>query len=415
MMHGWQYLREEDRDAIARGIAEGAVYGGPYHIELDWVDACNARCFFCGSEAVHSARRLTWDRARSLLDEARAGGLRSIRLAGGGEPMLHPDFAELADWLAANDIVLDQINTNGTMLTEARIAALLRPRVAELHVSLNYCEPKSWSEGMGLPADAFDRVCDGISRFDAARRNRPNRFGRLSLQFFVYKATLHQITQMYELGCRLGADRISFAELCGIDPALNYSEADVPAIAAQFRQILQADTQGRIENLLWSRGAGPAILAIQNELRPEVPPLRIDTETRFCFIAWHSMTIIGSEAVYPCCFLFQDPDGRLDDLRGRSLQDVWRGPNYTRLRAEFRRWFLLKMRVPLFSRRNRFLKYHCASHTSCPMSYSLADEAFYNDMEKRLAPIRAAFPTRLKRLPETAGRALLDLSKRPSR
>ncbi len=176
---------------------------------------------------------------------------------------------------------------------------------------------------------------------------------------------------MYELGCRLGADRISFAELCGIDPALNYSEADVPAIAAQFRQILQADTQGRIENLLWSRGAGPAILAIQNELRPEVPPLRIDTETRFCFIAWHSMTIIGSEAVYPCCFLFQDPDGRLDDLRGRSLQDVWRGPNYTRLRAEFRRWFLLKMRVPLFSRANRFLKYIAPATPAAQMSYSL--------------------------------------------
>lgn len=408
MMHGWQHLREADLDAIARGIEDGKVYGGPFHIELDWVDACNAKCFFCGSEAVHSDQRLTWDRARALLNDAREGGLRSIRLAGGGEPMLHPNFAELTDWLATNDIVLDQINTNGTMLTDSRIAALLRPRVKELHVSLNYCDAKTYSEGMGLPAAMFDRVCEGIARFDQARRRANSRFGRLSLQFFIYKTTLNQIVRMYELGCRLGADRISFSELCGIDPALNYSESDVPAIAAQMRGIMKSDTEGRVENLLWSRGAGPAILAIQNELHPEAPAPRIDIETRFCFIAWYSMAIIGSEAVYPCCFLFNDRASRVDDLRNRSLNDVWRGPNYSRLRAEFRRWYLLKMRVPMFSRRNQFLKYNCASHTDCPMSYSLADEAFYAAMEKRLAPIRAAFSTRLKAIPEKTGRIILD-------
>lgn len=408
MMHGWQHLREEDLDAIARGIADGNVYGGPYHIELDWVDACNAKCFFCGSENVHSDQRLSWNRARALLDEARQGGLRSIRLAGGGEPMLHPNFGELADWLTTHDIVLDQVNTNGTMLNDSRIAALLCPRVEELHVSLNYCDAKTYSEGMGLPESVFGRVCEGIARFDKARRRADSRFGRLSIQFFVYKTTLNQIVEMYELGCRLGADRISFSELCGIDSALQYTESDVPVIAAQFREIMQDDTQGRVENLLWSRGAGPAILAIQNELRPESPALQIDVETRFCFIAWHSLTIIGSEAVYPCCFLFQDRAGRVDDLRNRSLNDVWRGPNYARLRKEFRRWYLLKMRVPMFSRRNEFLKYNCASHTACPMSYSLADAAFYAAMEQRLAPIRASFSTRIKAMPEHAARSILD-------
>ncbi|MCE5228419.1 radical SAM protein [bacterium] len=410
MMHGWQHLRAEDLDAIARGIEDGRVYGGPYHIQLDWVDDCNARCFFSASTEVHSDQKLTWERTRQLLDEARAGGLRSLRLAGGGEPMLHPNFGELAQWLETSDVVLDQVNTNGTMLTDSRIAALMRPRVGELHVSLNFSDPKLYAEGMGLPERTFDRVCEGIARLNEARKREGSRFGKLSIQFFVYKPTINQIVPAYRLGRRLGADRISFMELYNIDPALQYDETDVPAIAAQMKEVFQEDlTEGRAENLLWSRGAGPAILAVQNELRPEVPPLEVDVQTRYCYIAWYSMTIIGSEAVYPCCYLFDDPAGRpLDDLRNRSLSEVWRGPHYTRLRGEFRRWYLLKARVPMFSRRMRHMKFMCASHTGCPMSISLADDAFYAAMDARLAPIRNRLSTRIKTLPDRLGRIILD-------
>lgn len=411
MLHGWQYLRPEDLDTIARGIADGKVYGGPFHIELDWVDACNANCFFCASSAVHSDKTLSWERAHEILEEARRGGLRSIRLAGGGEPLLHPNLPDLADWLAANDIVLDQVNSNGIALSDSRIAALMTPRTGEVHVSLNYADAESYAEGMRLPAQVFDKVCDGISRLDEARRREGARLGRLSVQFFVYKRTLGRIGRMYQLGRRLGADRISFMELYGIDPALQYDESDVPAIAAQMREIMQDDNEGRIESLLWSRGAGPAIKAIERELRPDKPEPKIDFNTRFCFIAWYSMTVIGSEAVYPCCFFFDEPKG-LEDLSGKSLDEVWRGPHYTRLRHEFRRWYLTGIRVPMFSRRHRHMKLACASHSACPLTISLADESFYAMVNERLEKERGKIGSRFKVIPEKLGRSILDALRR---
>lgn len=407
MLHGWQYLRAGDLETIARGIENGEVYGGPFHIELDWVDACNAKCFFCASSSIHSDKSLCWERTRGILEEARRGGLRSIRLAGGGEPLLHPDFEKLAGWLDENDVVLDQVNTNGIALSDSRIAALMVPRVGEVHVSLNYCDAESYAEGMRLPGQTFEKVCDGITRLNETRKRDGSRFGRLTVQFFVYKKTLNQIVHMYELGKRLGADRISFWELYGIDPALQYEQSDVPAIAAQMREVFQADADGRVENLLWSRGAGPAISAIQNEIRPQAAPPAIDYDKRYCYIAWHSMTIIGSEAVYPCCYFFDEPRA-LDDLNGKTLGEVWRGANYRRMRQEFRRWFLSKVRVPMFSRRHRHMKLVCASHAGCPMSLSLADETFYANVDRRLEKVRRKIGARIKTTPEQIGRSALD-------
>lgn len=411
MYHGWQHLTPEDRETILRGIVDGTVYGGPYHLEFDWVDSCNARCFFCNSDHIHDGQSIPWPRAERFLEEAADDGLRSIRLSGGGEPTLHPNFPDLLDLLARRAVALDNLNTNGTMLTGRVLEALRGVRLGELRISLNYSDPESYAAGMGLPPRFFARTVGMIRDLDRLRREAPA-FGQLIIQFFVTRATASSLRQCYELGRELGADIIVFRELWGVGPEHLFTPADVPGIVAQMRELMREDwAAGTVVSHLESHGVGDLIAAMRAGLAAELGALSprpaevIDYPSRYCYIGWYSMTVLGSQAVHPCCYLL--PEQRippLGNLAGASLRELWRGPAYAQFRRELRNYFLLQRPVPFFARRAQRITRTCATHTDCPITRSMCDDAFYAEAERRLAGVRARPRIQLWRLLSRAGR-----------
>lgn len=416
MLHGWQHLTPEDREAILRGIADGGVYGGPYHIELDWVDRCNARCFFCNSTGVQNGASLTWERAETLVGEACTLGLRSIRLAGGGEPMLHPRFTDLLALLAARGVVLDNLTTNGMLLTESVVESLARARVAEIRVSLNYCDEEQYARAMGVPARFFGRTVDGMKRLDAARRLHPN-IERITTQFFVHRPTAHQIAEMYRLGRELGVDAMTFRELSLVDADQYYTAEQAPEILAQLRDIVRDDwTDGRVELQLFSHGMWPKIRELYNELHAELGgPLpayaprdeQYDYSDRYCYIGWYSMMIMGSQSVFPCCYLMPHPTlPPLESVAERGIDEVWRGPGYTRFRREMREFMLNRRRSAFFQRRMKTIPACCQSHDECPLSPFLADSEFYAEADRRLQAQRSRPVNRGRSLVNRAALAL---------
>lgn len=413
MFHGWKYLSEADRQTILKGTRDGRAYGGPYHLELDWVDRCNARCFFCNSESIHNGESVPWDRAAQIIEEAHAEGLRSLRLSGGGEPLLHPNLPDLLDLLADRGLVLDNLNTNGTLLTDRVIEKLMGVRVNEVRLSLNFADADSYAKGMGLPAKFFDRVCEMAANLHAARRAAGN-LSEFQVQFFVYKPSMHQIGQMYELGRRLGADKIVFRELWDIAPELYCTQKDVPAILDQMRAIIREDWRdGRVVSQLDSLGLSAKVAEIYTELREEFgePPVvqnaPTDFSNRYCHVGYYTMTVTGAQSVYPCCFLLAEEKlPPLDTLKGKSVREVWYGERYRRFRQEMRDYQLLQRPVPFFNRRVKTLSPMCASHEKCPMTRGMCDEAFYEAAEAALGGERKRPGVQLWRLVNRAGRLL---------
>src|SRR5262249_17282390 len=157
----------------------------------------------------HNGQSIPWPKAEALINEAAANDLRSVRLSGGGEPTLHPNLVDLLHLLGKHEVVLDNLTTNGAQLNERVVEALLNVKVHELKISLNSCDEKTYAQGMGLPPHFFGRVVEMTRRLSAARAAAPGaHFDQLNIQFMVYKPTMHQIRQMYDLGCELGADFI---------------------------------------------------------------------------------------------------------------------------------------------------------------------------------------------------------------
>src|SRR5438045_9242167 len=131
---GWKYLTANDRDAILRGVRDGVAYGGPYHVEIYPADRCNIDCFFCSTAAIRGNDELPLSRIEELMEELREAGTRSVRLAGGGEPLFHRKTKDMLRAIAAAKLPIENITTYAVLLRD-EVAQILIGPCDELTVS----------------------------------------------------------------------------------------------------------------------------------------------------------------------------------------------------------------------------------------------------------------------------------------
>lgn len=83
-------------------VLAGHTTSAPINLEWDLSNTCPHDCFFCsfGTSESHGYRQQVWQvfpvaRARTLIPELKAAGVQAITFTGGGEPLMHPEAADL--------------------------------------------------------------------------------------------------------------------------------------------------------------------------------------------------------------------------------------------------------------------------------------------------------------------------------
>ncbi len=384
---GWQHLDESQRELIRRGVLDGQAHGGPFHIELDWCDRCNARCLFCITGHLHRQDMIPWDRAHQLLEGALPAGLRSLRLAGGGEPLAHPNIRDLLDWMAVRGIHLDNLTSNGIALDKLidRFAAL---SLTHAYISVNECRAAEYAALMRLPEAVFGRVCEGFRALASQEREKGSQ-AVVEAQFLLHRENARRFGDMLALGCDLGATVIHLRELYyGVAPELRLAADDLAYLQANLPNAL-ADCPEGVRVLL--TGTQPGYLALLDD-----PALRRRCDERpdwlwsqpgifHCFMPWHSMAVLGNEDVYPCCLLMPDRQFKpLDNLAGKTIDQVWRGESYRLFRRQMSE-YILSGAAPAPPCR---LHPVCVSPQTCVLKYKLCDLDFYAGMDRALKDFR---------------------------
>jgi len=172
VLNGWQYLNEADRTRIERGIVENAVYGGPWHIELQPTNLCNLNCKFCISRGGRHGESLDWPALRRFLIENSRRDLRMLRLTGGGEPLLYEQIRPLIDTCGELGILLENITTNGTLLSPLA-GQIVRAGLGWLTVSLNEPDAARYAATMRTSERSFDQAVEGVRALVEARDAAP--------------------------------------------------------------------------------------------------------------------------------------------------------------------------------------------------------------------------------------------------
>jgi SynChlorMet cassette radical SAM/SPASM protein ScmF len=168
-------------------------------------EGCNLCCRHCwiqpkfqNGERVYPS--LEVDLFKSIIDQAKALGLGSVKLTG-GEPLLHPQIGELLDHIEEEGLRLT-IETNGVLCTPAlarKIASCASPFVS-VSIDGADAETHEWVRGV---AGSFRQAVDGV-------RNLVEAGIHPQIIMTVMRRNREQIEDVVRLAEGLRADSVKF-------------------------------------------------------------------------------------------------------------------------------------------------------------------------------------------------------------
>jgi MoaA/NifB/PqqE/SkfB family radical SAM enzyme len=282
-------------------------------VTLYLTDRCNSRCITCDYWR-HGGTDLSPAAVDALLPELKELGTRLVLLSG-GEPLLNPDWAKIAERLKSAGLEVWLLTSGLSLAKHARRAAEI---FAAITVSLD-------------GTDAFEKVCEGVR---AAAGGVP-----LNLRVTVQRANYRQLPAFVDLARNLGARQVSFLAVdvvnahafgraggASAEPALRAE--DLPELeriiermerdyAAEFRSGFIAESPPKLRRLLEYFGAFQG--------RGAYPEVR-------CNVPEFSAVVDARGGVQPCYFIQGPPTAPGD----AGLRDRLESKPMSELRADIR-------------------------------------------------------------------------------
>jgi MoaA/NifB/PqqE/SkfB family radical SAM enzyme len=398
--HGWAEIDRERKREIIEGIQTGRATRGPVHAELDITDRCNVACYFCNQQDVRTSQQISFPHLAALIDELAELGVRSVRMSGGGDPLAHRQAGQVLDHLHARGVVLDNLTTNGALLSPEIARRLIAHRAREVIFSLNAADPDDYHRMMQVKAATFGAVVENISHLVKSRGEAPH--PNVVVQFLIDRRNYSELPRMYELGRSLCADRIAIGivlniPLQRIDPEVLLHPDDGEKLRPHFEEILERDRESQRLQIDFPVPSWNAMLVeIKERLSypPEIP--RFPTAASFqernghCFFSWYTATVRGNGDLYPCCLLmFPDYKPLGNALNGRFV-DHWNGPLFARMREEQREVFLAGDKATFDPKKFQILRRQCVEPGLCYLKnlFFRGDEAFYKELGEALEASR---------------------------
>jgi len=175
-----------------------AVY--PISVEMDLSDCCNLKCLWCRFSKSHNPTIMPYWLAEKILKELAEVGVKSIVYSGGGEPLLNPQFKEIAD--LGHSLGLDQgIYTNGVYVH--KYVETLNQKMKFVYISLDAATRETFLKSKG--SDLFDQVLGNISLLCRHKDK-----ATIGLGFLVSPGNEHEIGFFTEFLDAFGVDYIQF-------------------------------------------------------------------------------------------------------------------------------------------------------------------------------------------------------------
>jgi Fe-coproporphyrin III synthase len=281
-------------------------------VTLYLTERCNSRCVSCDYWR-HGRSDMNLEAVRRLLPSL-VRLQTQVVLISGGEPLLNPEWADIAQLLRANGQKLWLLTSGLSLAKHARRAAQLFDAIT---ISVDGTDRATYTAIRGL--DAFDKVCAGIHA--VASTAVP-----VGVRVTVQRANFRQLAGFVELARHLGARQVSFLAVdvanphafgrvddFGVDLALH--PEDLPVLeqvlfglerdyAEDFRSGFIAESPRRLRHMqqYFSAVCGRGVF----------PPVR-------CNAPEFSAVIGATGQVSPCFFISGPPESVCRDDLEKAL------------------------------------------------------------------------------------------------
>ena len=194
-------LRYTDNAHKARnGVREGM---GPV-VVWNSTRTCNLKCRHCymSSDAKKYQNELTTAEAKQFIDDLADFNV-PVLLFSGGEPLIRPDFFELADY-AAKKGVRPTLSTNGTLITPEVARKIKDIGVGYVGISLDGL--REVNDKFRGKAGAFEAAMNGIKNWVAVDQ-------RVGLRFTINHHNIQELENIFDFIEEENINRVCFYHL----------------------------------------------------------------------------------------------------------------------------------------------------------------------------------------------------------
>jgi len=323
-------LRE--KTALLRGLlASEIAHVGPFYVTVDVTRRCNLRCPGCRyhssvvnmpSPGDKGILDTSLDMLEDMCDELRTMGTQSMILIGEGEPFLHPRLFDLIH--AAKRIGLHvTLLTNGTMLDEARVKALIDSHLDTLKVSCWASSSDEYQRNYpGADPDNFQKIIAGLQRLAHTKAKYRTRLPRIVLHQPINANNFQSVEAMADLAYTTGCNMLSFSpfktrrgKLASLSLSPDQEELLRLTLCRMKRKLASLSITHNIDQTLLRYKIGEAVW-----------------EKLPCYIGWLHARVKVDGTVLSC----NPCDLPMGNLREKSFRAIWNDHPYKDFRKKTR-------------------------------------------------------------------------------
>ena len=291
----------------------------PHVVAWNLTRRCNLECAHCYISAgphESASSELATPECLRIVDELLAVNPAPMLILSGGEPLLRDDLAEIAAYASRRGATV-VVGTNGTLLTDDRIAALQEAGVRGVAVSIDSLRPAYHDRFRHGPGSLGDTVA-------ALGRLREHRLDFI-VQTTVTKGNRDELERLVAWSADEGAVAFNCYFLVATGRGAGLSDlapAEYEAVLADLAR-WQKDYRGR---LLVRAKCAPHFMRHVHQTDPDSTLLNYETRcpcgTQYC-------RITPDGKLTPCPYLPEVAG----DLRTQTFGDIWRSaPLFQQLR-----------------------------------------------------------------------------------
>ena len=175
----------------------------PIHLDIETTNVCNLHCPFCATTyknwGPYKKGFLEFAIFKRVIDEGVDNGLCSIKLSFRGEPLLHPDIAQMIAYAKKRGIIDIYFNTNAMLLDENKIDQLIDSGLDRISISFEGTSKEVY-EKYRVGAE-YEVVLQNIKKLRHIRDKRGISYPQIRIQSVLFselKATFDQYVRFWQ-------------------------------------------------------------------------------------------------------------------------------------------------------------------------------------------------------------------------